>query len=175
MWASAEGNAGVVKTNCSGPGADVHARTGRGFTAFLFAARAGRIAAARALLAAGAGVDESLPNGVTPLLLAITNMNYELAALLLRAGADPQSDAVGWSALHQLSWSRRPAIGFNNPERLHRDDVAALDLARLLLAAGANPERPRPQGPAGRSRGNGARGAPAPRRSSSPPGPATST
>ena len=138
MWAAAEGNAGVVKALVRA-GADIRARTERGFTAFLFAARAGRIAAARALLAAGAGVDESLPNGVTPLLLAITNMNYELAALLLRAGADPQSDAVGWSALHQLSWSRRPAIGFNNPERLHRDDVAALDLARLLLAAGANP------------------------------------
>ena len=138
MWAAAEGNAGVVDALIRA-GADVHARTERGFTAFLFAARAGRIAAARALLAAGAGVDESLPNGVTPLLLAVTNMNYELAALLLRAGADPQSDAVGWSALHQLSWSRRPAIGFNNPERLHRDDVAALDLARLLLAAGANP------------------------------------
>ena len=120
-------------------GADVHARTGRGFTAFLFAARAGRIQAARVLLAAGAGVDESLPNGVTPLLLAITNLNYELAALLLREGADPQSDTVGWSALHQLSWSRRPTVGFNNPERLHRDDVAALDLGRLLLAAGADP------------------------------------
>ena len=138
MWAAAEGNAGVVKA-LIGAGADIQARTGRGFTAFLFASRAGSIAAARVLLAAGAGVDEPLPNGVTPLLLAITNMNFELAALLLRAGADPQSDAVGWSALHQLSWSRRPAIGFNNPERLHRDDVAALDLARLLLAAGADP------------------------------------
>ncbi|MCY4078545.1 MAG: ankyrin repeat domain-containing protein [Acidobacteria bacterium] len=138
MWAAAEGNAGVVKALIRA-GADIRASTERGFTAFLFAARAGRIAAARVLLAAGAGVDESLPNGVTPLLLAITNMNYELAALLLRAGADPQSDAVGWSALHQLSWSRRPPIGFNNPERLHRDDVSALGLARLLLAAGADP------------------------------------
>ena len=138
MWAAAEDNAGVVQA-LIGAGADIHARTGRGFTAFLFASRAGSIAAARVLLAAGAGVDEPLPNGVTPLLLAITNMNYELAALLLRAGADPQSDAVGWSALHQLSWSRRPAIGFNNPERLHRDDVSALDLARLLLVAGADP------------------------------------
>ena len=138
MWAAAEGNADAVRALIRA-GADVHARTGRGFTAFLFASRAGAVAAARALAAAGAGVDEPLPNGVTPLLLAITNMNFELAALLLEAGADPQSDAVGWSALHQLSWSRRPAIGFNNPERLHRDDVSALDLARLLLAAGADP------------------------------------
>ena len=138
MWAAAEGDAGVVEALVRA-GADVHARTGRGFTAFLFAARAGRIAAAHVLLAAGAGVDESLSNGVTPLLLAITNLNYELAAFLLREGADPQSDAVGWSALHQLSWSRRPTVGFNNPERLHRDHVSALDLGRLLLAAGADP------------------------------------
>ena len=139
MWAAAEGNAGVVDALLRA-GADIHARTERGFTAFLFASRAGRIAAARVLLEAGAGVDEPLPNGVTPLLLAITNLNYELAALLLREGADPQSDTVGWSALHQLAWSRRPTVGFNNPERLHRDDVAALDLGRRLLAAGANPD-----------------------------------
>ena len=138
MWAAAENNAGVVDTLVQA-GADVHARTQHGFTAFLFAARAGRIAAAQVLLAAGASVNAALPNGVTPLLLAITNVNYELAAILLRAGADPQADAVGWSALHQLSWSRRPALGFNNPERLHRDKVDALDLARQLLAAGANP------------------------------------
>ena len=138
MWAAAEGNAGVVEALIRA-GADIQARTERGFTAFLFASRAGALAAARVLLAAGAGVDESLPNGVTPLVLAITNRHYELAAHLLRAGADPQSDAVGWSALHQLSWSRRTPIGFNNPERLHRDDVSALGLARLLLAAGADP------------------------------------
>ena len=138
MWAAAEDNAAVADALIRA-GADVHARTAQGFTAFLFAARAGRIAAAEVLLAAGADVNAALPNGVTPLLLAITNRNYELAAMLLRAGADPQADAVGWSALHQLSWSRRPALGFNNPERLHRDDVGALDLGRRLLAAGANP------------------------------------
>ena len=42
-----------------------------GFTALLFAARAGRIEAVKALLAAGAEVDEALSNGVTPLLLAV--------------------------------------------------------------------------------------------------------
>ena len=138
MWAAAENNAGVVDTLVQA-GADVHTRTAHGFTAFLFAARAGRIAAAQVLLAAGADVNAALPNGVAPLLLAISNLNYELAAILLRAGADATVDAVGWSTLHQLSWSRRPALGYNNPERVHRDNVDALDLARQLLAAGANP------------------------------------
>ena len=99
----------------------------------------GRIEAAKALLAAGSDVNEALPNGVTALLLAITNVNYELAAILLREGADANSDAVGWSALHQLAWSRRPPRGFNNPERVHRDNVDGLDLARQLLTRGADP------------------------------------
>ena len=138
MWAAAKNNAGVVDTLVRA-GADVGARTKHGFTAFLFAARAGRIEAAKALLAASADVNEALPNGVTPLLLAITNVNYELAADLLRAGADPDPDAVGWSALHQLAWSRQTPGGFTNPERVHRDDVDALDLARQLMALGADP------------------------------------
>ena len=138
MWAAAKNNAGVVDTLVRA-GADVGARTKRGFTAFLFAARAGRIEAAQALLAAGADVNDALPNSVTPLLLAIRNKNYELAAHLLRAGADPDPDAVGWSALHRLASSRQTPLGFHNPERMHRDDVHALDLARQLMALGADP------------------------------------
>ena len=138
MWAAAENNAGVVDTLVRA-GADVGARTRHGFTALLFAARAGRIEAAKALLAAGAEVDEVLSNGVTPLLLAITNRNFELAAVLLRAGADPNQDAVGWSALHQLTWSRQPPVGYDNPEPVHADDVHPLDLARQLMALGADP------------------------------------
>ena len=138
MWAAAENNAGVVDTLVRA-GADVGARTQQGFTALLFAARAGRVEAARTLLAAGADVDEALPNGVTPLLLALTNKSFELAAVLLRAGADPNQGAVGWSALHQLAWSRQPPVGYDNPEPVHRDDVHALDLARELMALGADP------------------------------------
>ncbi len=138
MWAAAENNAAVVDTLVRA-GADVGARTRRGFTALLFAARAGRIEATKALLAAGAEVDEDLANGVTPLLLALTNKSFELAAVLLRAGADPNQGAVGWSALHQLAWSRQPPVGYDNPEPVHRDDMHALDLARELMALGADP------------------------------------
>ena len=138
MWAAAENNAAVVDTLVRA-GADVGTRTRHGFTALLFAARAGRIEAAKALLAAGAEVDEALSNGVTPLLLALTNKSFELATALLRAGADPNQGAVGWSALHQLAWSRQPPVGYDNPEPVHRDDVHALDLARELMALGADP------------------------------------
>src|SRR6266508_902043 len=55
-------------------GADLEARSRSGaFTAYLFAARAGHIDAARVLLEAGANVDETLPDGTSALLLAVMN------------------------------------------------------------------------------------------------------
>ena len=138
MWAAAEDHAGVVEALIDA-GAAVHVRSKRGFTALLFASRGGRIEAARALLEAGAEVDAGLPNGIAPLLLATINANFELGALLLDHGADPNADAAGWAALHHLVWTRRPNVGFNNPEPVHRDNVHGLEFARRLLAAGASP------------------------------------
>ena len=149
MWAAAENNAGVVDTLVQA-GADVHTRTAHGFTAFLFAARARRIAAAQVLLAAGADVNASLPNGVAPLLLAISNLNYELAAILLRAGADATVDAVGWSTLHQLSWSRRPTLGYNNPERGAPGQRQRARSRPAAVGRRREPERSHPERHAGR-------------------------
>jgi len=59
MWAAAEGHAEVVRALVAS-GANVKAASQGGFTPLLFAAREGRIAAARALLDAGASLDESL-------------------------------------------------------------------------------------------------------------------
>ena len=138
MWAAADGNASVVRALVDA-GAAIQAGSKRGFTALLFASRAGRIDVARALLAEGADVNRTLPNGIAPLLLATINANFELGALLLDHGADPNADAAGWTALHHLVWTRRPNVGFNNPEPVHRDDLHSLEFARRLLATGANP------------------------------------
>jgi ankyrin repeat protein len=59
MWAAAEGNADVIRLLIAN-GADKAARSNGGFTAFLFAAREGRIAAAKAFLEAGVSINESL-------------------------------------------------------------------------------------------------------------------
>ena len=48
-------------------------------------------------------------------MLAIMNAHYELAALLLDKGADPNAAAQGWTALHQIAWTRRPNYGYNLP------------------------------------------------------------
>ena len=90
------------------------------------------------MLAAGAGADEKLPDGTSALVLATKNAHYELGALLLDAGADPNADAQGWTALHEIKWTRRPNLGFNNPPPLVTGSLSDLDFIRLLAAHGAD-------------------------------------
>ncbi|GMR23345.1 MAG: hypothetical protein BMS9Abin37_1765 [Acidobacteriota bacterium] len=67
---------------------------------FLSAARAGDVAEIRALLAAGADVDDADPDGRTALMLAAGGNDEALVELLLEAGADAgKRDAEGVSAL----------------------------------------------------------------------------
>src|SRR6185295_4466617 len=85
---------------------EMQTRSTGGWTALLFAAREGRIPAVKALLASGASVNESLArrgdtaNTANAFMLAAANAHYELAALLLDAGADPNAAPQGWTALH---------------------------------------------------------------------------
>jgi ankyrin repeat protein len=104
----------------------------------LFAVRAGALDAARVLLRAGASVNETLGDGTSALVLAVGSAHYELAAFLLDEGADPNAAAQGWTALHQLIWTRRPNTGNNNPWPVPRDTMGSLEFAKKLLAHGAN-------------------------------------
>jgi ankyrin repeat protein len=83
-------------------------------------------------------VNEKLANGATLLMLAVINAHFELAALLLDHGADPNDSSTGWTALHQVEWTRRPNVGHNNPEPVPTGDLDSLDLVRKLLARGAD-------------------------------------
>ena len=127
MWAAAEGHTDVIRTLLV-HGADMHARSNGGFTPLLFAVREGKIGAVKTLLEAGADLNESLPRrrggardnpasepGINAFMLAVENVHYELAAFLLEKGADPNSAPLGFTALHQISWLRRPGTGDNNP------------------------------------------------------------
>jgi ankyrin repeat protein len=72
-----------------------------GLTPLLFAARFGCAPCAKSLLAAGADINRPTPEGVTPLMNAIDNNQYEVANLLLDAGADPHlADWWGRTALY---------------------------------------------------------------------------
>ena len=156
MWAAAENHPEVVSALIE-HGAEVNAKSDAagftpsaegylpatflpagGFTALLFAVRGGHTDCAKTLLAAGANVNDTLPNGASALMLAIMNAHYELAAVLLDKGADPNADGTGFAPLDQLIWSRNPNRHFNLPPALPTGNLDSLNLAKALIAHGAN-------------------------------------
>jgi ankyrin repeat protein len=138
MWAAAENNAAALKVLIEA-GAEVNARSKNGvFTPLLFAIRAGHVDASRVLLDAGADVNQSLADGTSPLVLATVNGHYELASFLLDRGAKPTADSQGWTALHQIVWTRRPNTGFNLPGAIATGNLDSLALARKLVKLGAD-------------------------------------
>ena len=137
MWAAHEGNAEAVKLLLEA-GAQVNDRSLFGWTPLLFAARQGEIGSIEALVAAGADIDETLPDGTSALVTAVQGLNYEAAAALLKHGIDPNATGQGWTALHQIAFSRRPQRGQNNPGQKPQGDVSSLELAKLLVEHGAD-------------------------------------
>jgi uncharacterized protein len=150
MWAAAEGHADVVQMLVE-LGADVRLRLSSGFTPLLFAVREGRSGVVRVLLKAGADVNETVPMdrkrgyggrlpaaGASPLLLAVTNAHFQLAAELLDAGANPNADLTGYTVLHAITSVRKPGVGDNDPAPDGSGTMSSLELVRKLVAAGAN-------------------------------------
>jgi ankyrin repeat protein len=165
MWAAAEGNAAAIRLLVE-RGADIKTRSNGGFTALLFAVREGRIAATKALLAAGASVNEALAarrgqrggatatpaaattttappaldteNTPNAFMLAAANAHYELATVLLDAGANPNSAPQGWTALHQVTWVRKVGVGDNGPAPQGSGKMGSLEFVRTLVSRGAN-------------------------------------
>jgi ankyrin repeat protein len=99
MWAAAQGQAAMVKLLAS-KGADLNARgvirqwerkviteprpkdmNKGGFTALLYAAREGCVDCARQLVAAGADRDLEDPERIAPLVMAILNLHFDVAAI----------------------------------------------------------------------------------------------
>ena len=108
------------------------------FTPFLFAVRGGHIDVVKVLLAAGADPNETLGDGTSALVLATTNARYELGALLLDKGASANADKQGWTALHQVAWTRRPNI-HKTPAAIPSGNMDSLTFVKVLVAHGANP------------------------------------
>lgn len=154
MWAAADGNVEAVETLVAAK-ADIKATSKSGFTAFMFAVREGQIGTMKALIKAGSSPNEVVkftgrkPGGVTgpptenetALHLATTNGHYDLAAELLNAGADPNSDAAGFTALHCITNTRKPGLGDNDPAPQGSGNMTSLDLVKMLVAKGADINR----------------------------------
>jgi ankyrin repeat protein len=153
MWAAAEGHAEAIQELLEA-GAQVNARSKAGWTPLLFAAREGQIPAVKALLAGGANVNDTLlgrrgrgagpgagappAGGSSALVLAVGSAHFELAATLLDAGANPNAAAQGWTALHHITWVRKPGTGSNDPAPYGSGSMDSLALVKKLKAHGAD-------------------------------------
>jgi ankyrin repeat protein len=109
-----------------------------GMTALSFAAREGRLEAARLLLDAGGDVNASDANDISPLVMAITNRHTAVASLLLTRGANP--NAADW-------WGRAPLWAAVDMRNLDLDSRTlengvergpVLELIEALIAKGAD-------------------------------------
>src|SRR2546425_11513593 len=160
MWAAAQSQAEMVKFLAS-RGADVNARgvirqwerkviaeprpkdlNKGGFTPLLYAAREGCVECARQLIAARADLDLADPDGVTPLNMALLNQHFNFAATLIKAGADLDKwDLFGRSPVYMAAdVSTLPVMGNGAVVVIPSEDsLTALEVGRLLLEAGANP------------------------------------
>ena len=151
MWAAAQQHPSVVEVLIA-HGADVRARssiyvstvtsegqglekrkdpadlnytvTRGGSTPLLFAARSGDVESAKLLLAAGADVNDALPDGTSALTLAAHSGHEALGTLLVEKGADRNATAVGYTPLHAAVLRGQ------------------LGLVQALLVRGANPNAP---------------------------------
>jgi uncharacterized protein len=150
MWAAAEGHSDVVQLLIEA-GADFRTPLPSGFTPLFFAVREGRREVVQALLKAGADVNEAMQpqrsggkdprKGTSPLILAVENGHFELAADLLKAGADSNDQRSGYSALHAITWVRKPNSGDGpdgDPPPTGSGTMSSLQFVRELVARGAD-------------------------------------
>jgi ankyrin repeat protein len=110
-----------------------------GLTAMLYATREGCLSCVEALVDGGAKLNMTDPEGVTPLIMAITNAHFDTAKYLIEKGA--MVNKWDW-------WGRSPlycAVDLNTIPHGGRadgpslDETTPLEIIQLLLDKGANP------------------------------------
>ena len=159
MWAAAQNNAAAVRTLVS-LGADKNERSKLlsfpefkwetsgmvvtvlprgGWTPLMYAARDGAADAVTALADLKADLNASDPDGTTALMYAIINAHFDTAAILIERGADPNvADSTGTTALYSAvdMHTMGPMLSRPSPKLLDKLDSA--DIAKMLIAKGAN-------------------------------------
>ncbi len=109
-----------------------------GLTVLLYAARAGCADCVSAILAAGEDVDRPTPDGVTPLMLAIDNYEFDTAKVLLDAGASALAeDWWGRTALY-LAVDMNTYVPRTGPPHPRSKSTTAMELVNRLIAMGAD-------------------------------------
>lgn len=154
MWAAAEGHAEVIDALLKA-GADPNKKahvtslterknadhpTG-GFTALMWAARNGHEAAMRSL--AKGAADLNLKNGdnATAMNIAIVNDRFDVAAVLVELGADVNDGSLYHAVEMRDATTDLYAHDGSRLRSDHPNKLSALDLIKLLLSKGADPNR----------------------------------
>jgi uncharacterized protein len=104
-----------------------------GLTPLMEAARQNAYQAAEALLKAGANPNLRDPNKLSAMLIAVTNIHWDLANLLLEHGADPND-----GSLEEAVEARNVVI--LRPASIRPDNLGVMDFINALLAHGAKPD-----------------------------------
>jgi ankyrin repeat protein len=156
IWAAAENHADAVRVLLGG-GADVNQasaslafktrRNGQSilslgrWTPLMYAARENAIDAGRVLVAAHADLNVTDPDGATALVIAIINANYDFAAFLIDAGADPNvvDKDAGMGPLYAAVDMHRLAVGHGRPNPRPTGLLDSVEIVRRLLAHKADP------------------------------------
>lgn len=155
MWATAEGHRDVVSTLLdAGADPNMQSRVSEltkrknadfpsgGFAALHWAARNGDEPMIRLLVDHGADVNVRNGDESTPMMLAIVNDRFDLAAKLLAMGAKPDDGSLYYATVMRdatTDWRAKDGTVFRAD---HPNELTALDLTRILLEAGADPNEP---------------------------------
>jgi ankyrin repeat protein len=112
-----------------------------GFTALMFAVRNGHENVVRALVKGGADLKATNGDGLTATSIAIVNDRFDLARTLLDLGADPNDGALFFAVdMHDATTDMRAHDG-SRLRAEHPNQLTALDLVKLLLEKGADPNK----------------------------------
>jgi len=113
-----------------------------GLTALLFAARQGYADTVKALVEGGADLNQlNAGDKTSPLLMAIINGHFDLAAYMLEKGANPNIAAFNGAtplyAVLNIQWA--PKSLYPSPKAYQQQTSTYLDLMKALLDKGADP------------------------------------
>ena len=127
-----------------GNGADAEGRGGGNlwgaFTPLMYAARQGNEEASKALMDAGAKLDDVSADKSTPLLLSIINGHFDLAKIFIERGSDVNKLSVdGATPLYVVANTQWAKKSFYPQPTARYEKTTYIELMTLLLDKGADP------------------------------------
>jgi len=150
MYAAAH-DRGEVAATLIAAGADVNARTRisslperlpavryfveiplAGLTPVMFAARHGALSSLQKLIEAGADIDATSPEGFSPVVIALDNLHFDAAKMLVEAGAS----AAGGGLFAVIEARNR--VNYVGEIQVPTGAESSLEILRAMLAQGAD-------------------------------------